>query len=178
MSDPRRLSGLVAFATAGTLSVTQELAARAVAGIDGADAQLVAEETLALVSTASSRAAAFGLKADPELSGAASAALADLPASWHDYLVGIELLSGTPESGIPDDLFPRLERKTAFYRAHIREGGYPGQRALADVMALWMGRISPPRLPEMPQARLERLALVPILERHVRLVRARAEAGS
>lgn len=178
MSDPERLSSLVAFATAGTLSVTQELAARAVAGIEGADAQLVAEETLALVSTASARAAAFGLREEPGPSRAASMALADLPAAYHDYLVGIELLSGTPESGIPDDLFPRLERKSAFYRAHIREGEYPGPRAMADVMALWMGRISPPRLPEMPQARLERLALVPILERHVRLVRARAESGA
>ena len=39
-------------------------------------------------------------------------------------------------------------------------------------MGLWMGRISPPRLPEPPMDRLHRLGGIPILLTHVKLVLA------
>ncbi len=174
MKDADRLAGFVMFSAIGAVTVTQDLAARVLEGVDGADPGLVAEETLALACTATARAASFALSDSPDLARAAGALLLDLPMSYHDYLIGGAVLEGVPEADLPGDVFERLGRKLSFYTAHLADGLMPGPRSLADVMALWMGRVSPPRLPEMPQRRLERLGLVDILVRHVRLVRARA----
>lgn len=177
MTDPERLSGLVGFATVGALTMTQDLAARVLSDLAGADADLVAEETLALVCTATARAAAFGLRAHPELAEAASATLLDLPLSYHDYLVGGAVLDAGSADAMEghEDVYDRVGRKLAFYATHLPAGPMPGSRLLGDKMALWMGRVSPPRQPEMPQERLERLGLVQLLVRHVTLVRTHAE---
>lgn len=176
MTEANRLAEIVAFSAVGAVTTTQDLAARVLDGIEGSDPELVAEETLALVCTTTARAASFALSDHPELARAAGSMLVDLPMTYHDYLIGATLLGGTPESLIPTDVYPRLGRKQAFYTAHLQDGLMPGPRALADVMALWMGRVSPPRLPEMPQQRLARLGLVEILVRHASLIRSRVES--
>ncbi|QXD13824.1 hypothetical protein GQ464_010100 [Rhodocaloribacter litoris] len=178
---PARTARMVSFATLGTLSTTQELAGRALAAMEGADPEQVAEETLCLVATATARAAGVGLRAAPDLAGAVLPALLDLPFTYRDYLVGGAMIE-TQHAALQEAaeaVTGRLQRMRAFYEAHLPPNQFPGPTALSDKMALWMGRISPPRLPESPTRRLERLDLVPVLVTHLRLILAfaRREAG-
>lgn len=183
MTDSDRLAGFMSFATLGVWTTTQELAACVVESIEGADADLVAQEALALVATATARAARFSLRERPELAASAEQALLDLPLSWRDYVVGGMMLEDASASEERPDLedaaldaaYRDLGRKLDFYGAHLPSGPMPGPSVLGEKMTLWMGRVSPPRLPEMPAARLERLGLVNVLSRHVRLVRAHGE---
>ncbi len=168
-----RAARFVAFAVLGALTVTQELAGRALAGMEGADPELTAEETLCLVATATARAAEVGLRDKPEAQVVA-ATLLELPFVYRDYLAGGAMLTEKDAALLDaDDLVrERLRRKLAFYTTHLPPGRFPGEYALTDKMGLWMGRISPPRLPETPAARLARLELIPALLTHLRLVLA------
>lgn len=174
-----RLSRFVAFATIGVFNVTQELAGAILSDIEGAEPDIVAEETLCLVATATARAAEVGLQEDPEAAADCSRVLLDLPFLYRDYLLGAEMLDRQDSSVIAaaDDVYDRLQRKHTFYGTHLPPRQFPGERALTDKMGLWMGRVSPPRLPEMPTERLERLDLVRPLLIHLRLVLAYAREG-
>jgi hypothetical protein len=172
--DPAsRLASLTAFATLGALTTAQHVAGTIVTSIPSADPELVAEETLALLSVVTARA----LRQDP----AAAGALLSLTLSFRDYMVGAEMVStGTQESlnevtEAQAASYQRIGRKLAFYEAHFPGGRLPGPLALEDKMELWMGRVSPPGLPESPSKRLETLDLVSLVDTHVRLVRAYAE---
>lgn len=174
-----RIARFMAFATIGTINVTQHLAASVLASIEGADADLVAEETLCLVATATSRTAGVGLKDDPEIADAASSAILDIPFSYRDYLIGGEMIEARDPSlsEAADQVYARLQRKREFYSAHLPPNQSPGERVLNEKMGLWMGRVSPPGLPEMPTARLEKLALVAPVLTHLKLVIAFGKKG-
>ena len=164
----------MAFTTLGLVSLTQELAGVVLASLEGADPELVAEETLCLVATATARAAEVGLRADPALAQAVVPVLLDLPFLYRDYLVGGAMLA-QPDPALLDAneaVYGRLQRKQAFYTAHLPPNQFPGEHALTDKMGLWMGRISPPRLPEAPTDRLHRLACIPMVLTHLKLVLA------
>ena len=169
-----RLNRVVAFATLGVLSVTQELAGAVLSDVEDADPELVAEETLCLVAMATARAAEVGLRDARGASDAVLQVLQDLPYVYRDYLIGGEMLlrSDPSVAKTADDVYRRLERKHEFYRVHLPEGRFPGDKALAVKMGLWMGRISPPKLPETPTKRLEKLGLVEPLVTHLKLVLA------
>ena len=169
-----RATRFTAFATLGVLGATQELAQATLAGIDGADPELVAEETLCLVATATARAAEVGLRADPARAQAVVPALLDLPFTYRDYLVGGAMIVQQDPALLDanEQVYQRLRRKQAFYTAHLPPNQFPGERLLTDKMGLWMGRISPPRLPESPMDRLQRLQSVPTLLTHLKLVLA------
>ncbi len=175
-----RAADLVAFATLGLVGITNDLARAALAGIDGADPDLVAEETLCLVATATARAAEVGLQADPDLAQAVARPLLAAPFTYRDYLVGGAMIAQQDaallEAGT--QVYERLGRKQQFYGVHLPPNQFPGERALTDKMGLWMGRISPPRLPEPPMERLQRLGCVPTLLTHLKLVLAFARRGS
>ena len=164
----------MAFSTLGVLSVTQELAGAILEDIDGADPELVAEETLCLVATATARAAEVALREHPSIAELAAPALIEIPFIYRDYLLGGEMLrrndSTLAEMG--DEVYARLQRKREFYAVHMPANQFPGERALTDKMSLWMGRISPPKLPELPTERLEKLGLVELLLMHLKLVLA------
>jgi len=169
-----RIARFVTFATIGILNVTQHLAAAVLSSIEGADSDLVAEETLCLVSTATSRAAGIGLADDPEIADVASSALLDVPFSFRDYLIGGEMLESGDRaiSDAAEHVYARLQRKREFYSVHLPPNHFPGERVLNEKMELWMGRVSPPGLPEMPTVRLEKLQLVSPLLTHLKLVLA------
>jgi hypothetical protein len=99
-----------------------------------------------------------------------ASAMLDLPFLFRDYIVGGAIIED-PERTLDEDdtIYQRLERTRSFYIAHFPPGQYPGQRAVEDKMSLWMGRISPPRLHELPDDRLKRLRLAPRLSTHLRL---------
>jgi len=164
----------VAFATLGLVATTHELAQAALAGIEGADPELVAEETLCLAATATARAAEVGLRGTPPLAQAVVPALLDLPYVYRDYLVGGAIIRQQDPSLLDADeqVYQRLRRKQAFYAVHLPPDQFPGPRLLTDKMGLWMGRISPPRLPEPPAERLQRLDCVTTLLTHLKLVLA------
>lgn len=168
-------AALVAFATAGVFQTTQELVGRVVAGVEGADVDVVAEETLALVAVATARAVRVGLGAHPDAEADVAALLA-LPDLYRDYLVGGAALAEPDAARARVDAAgrdrDRLARKTTFYALHLPDGQFPGAHALADKLPLWMGRVSGPGLPEPPDARLARLDPAPILTTHLRLVLA------
>lgn len=165
---------VTAFSTMGALGTTQEIVRIAMSDLKGADPELVAEETLTLVGVTTSRAAEVGLKARPDVSSAVISSLFDLPFLYRDYLIGGNVILEMDESLLDEAemVYQSLQRKRDFYNAHFAPGKFPGEHALRDKMELWMGRISPPSQPDMPDARLERLQLVPILLTHLKLVLA------
>jgi len=173
-TDVARASRIATFATLGALGVTQDLIHACVPALEGADPELLAEESLCLVSTATARSVEVGLEDASAGLSAASACLLDLPFMYREYLVGGAIIAqSAPElADAHGEVEQRLARKQSFYGVHLPQGQFPGRRLLEDKMALWMGRISPPGLPDLPVVRLERLGLVDVLSTHLRLVLA------
>jgi hypothetical protein len=157
--------------------VRTALGAMQEAGVE-ATPHLVVEETLTLVSLTTARAAEVAFRDAPEVGRAASEALAGLPFAYREYLVGSAMLTQDDPSlaDAAAQVLPRLERKQAFYTAHFPAGAFPGERALSDKMPLWMGRISPPGMPDDPTDRLHRLGCIQALLTHLRLVLGYARA--
>ena len=172
---------VVAFAAPAALSTTQDVVRRALPALtDQADAGLVAEETLALVATVTARAAEVGLQALRPALEAVGPALAELPFLYHDFLLGAQMVAAGAEGDVEPDqsVYDRLERKAAFYGAHLPPGRFPGPSALAQKLPLWMGRVSPPKLPTTPDARLADLGVVDLVAAHARLVLAFAQKAA
>jgi hypothetical protein len=181
--SPPRIAEFTTFATLGTLSLTQDLThavLRSIGDMEGADPELVAEETLCLVATASARAAEVGLKDEPAHQSVIQSTLLDLPYTYREYLIGHAMIMKDDRdlSEHADEVYSRLERKLQFYTTHLPEGKFPGPHALKDKMELWMGRVSPPKLPESPQERLESLGLVDPAVAHVKVLLAYGRRGS
>ncbi len=174
-----RIARFTTFVTLGALSATQDLSRTVLADVAGADAELVAEETLCLVATITARAAEVGLRAEPAVAEAVARPLLDLPFTYRDYLIGGAVLAQKDPALLDanEAVYQRLQRKVAFYTVHFPAGQFPGPRALDDKMGLWMGRISPPKLPETPTERLAKLDLVPTLLTHLKLVLAFGRKG-
>ena len=185
-SDAALAARVVAFAAPAALSTVQDVVRAVLPALQapgagaGVDPELVAEETLALVATATARAAETGLQTRAAALAAAGPALLELPFLYHDFLLGAQLVAAGTEGDVEPDqsVYARLERKAAFYDAHLPVGRFPGPRALADVLALWMGRVSPPKLPTTPHERLDALGLVDALAAHARLVLAFAQRAA
>jgi len=177
-----RVAGFTAFATIGALGLTQDLThavLESIGDMDGADPELVAEETLCLVATATARAAAVGLEDEPDHEPSIVRTLLDLPFTYRNYLIGKAMIADeNPElSEVGEQVRERLQDKQEFYTTHLPEGQFPGPRALGDKMELWMGRVSPPKLPETPQERLESLGLVAPTVAHLKVVLAYGRRG-
>ena len=172
---------VVAFAAPAALSTTQDVVRRVLPALtDAADPGLVAEETLALLATVTARAAEVGLQARRPALEAAGPALAELPFLYHDFLLGAQMVAGGAEGDVEPDqsVYDRLERKAAFYGAHLPPGRFPGPSALAQKLPLWMGRVSPPKLPTTPDDRLGDLGVVDLVAAHARLVLAFAQRAA
>ncbi len=178
-TSPADLAARVAtFAAAAALSATQDVVRTVLPALtDAADAELVAEETLVLIATVTTRAAEVGLRAAPAVREAVGAALAELPFLYHDYLLGAQLVAEGAEGDVEAEpaVYARLARKAEFYAVHLPPGRFPGPRALQDKLPLWMGRVSPPKLPTSPDARLADRGLVELVAAHARLVLAFAQ---
>ncbi len=180
--SPDRVATFTAFASMGSLSLTQDLThavLRSIGDMDGTEPELVAEETLCLVATVTARAADVGLQNEPEHRTAVSEALLNLPFTYRDYLIGHAMVAEEdPElSDIAENVRTRLQRKQEFYTTHLPDGDFPGPHTLKDKMELWMGRVSPPKLPERPQERLASLGLVAPVLAHAKLVLAYGRRG-
>lgn len=178
-----RVAGFTAFATVGALGLTQDLThavLESIGNMDGAEPELVAEETLSLVAIATARAAEVGLQDEPNHAPTIVQTLLDLPFTYRDYLIGKAMVADeNPElSEMADEVHERLHSKREFYTTHLPEGEFPGPHALGDKMELWMGRVSPPKLPETPQERLESLGLVEPTVAHLKLVLAYGRRGT
>ena len=176
MAEPLSLCArVVAFAAPAALSTTQDVVRAVLPALtDQADAGLVAEETLSLLATVTARAAEVGLRQRPDALEAVGLALTELPFLYHDFLLGAQFVASGAEGDVEPDqsVYERLERKMAFYGAHLPPGRFPGPGSLAEKMPLWMGRVSPPKLPTSPDARLRDLGLVEVVAMHARLVLA------
>lgn len=169
---------IAVFAATAALSATQDLVRAVLPELtDAADPELVAEETMVLVATLTARAVEVGLKDVPEAMSAAGQALMEMPFLYHDYLLGGQMVAEGSEGEVEVDqaVYGRLARKADFYGVHFPVGRYPGPHALADKLPLWMGRISPPRLPTSPDQRMAELGLAEMLNVHLRLVLAFAQ---
>lgn len=179
MPTSDRIARFTTFATLGAFSTVQEIAGRSLASMQGADPELVAEESLCLVATATARAAEVGLREEPEVAAAVVPVLLDLPFVYRDYLLGGAILAkqDTSLAESDDEVYGRLQRKREFYTVHLPSGQFPGERLLTDKMGLWMGRISPPGLPVTPTDRLADLGLVATLVDHLKLVLAYGRRG-
>ncbi len=174
---------VVAFSAPAALSTTQDVVRAVLPALtDQADAALVAEETLSLLATVTARSAEVGLRSHAAVRDAVGPALSELPFLYHDFLLGAQLVASGAEGDVEPDqsVYERLDRKMAFYGTHLPPGRFPGPSTLAAKMPLWMGRVSPPKLPTSPDARLRELDLVEVVAAHARLVLAfaqRAAAG-
>ena len=174
-----RIAQVSCFTSLGVLNTTQQLAPACLAGIEGADPEIVAEETLCLVAQTTARAAEVGLREEPDVAAAVIPSILQLPFSYHDYLIGGAIVAQEDTSLVEAsrESYGRLLKKSEFYAAQFPPNQFPGERALEEKMEFWMGRISPPGLPEMPGARMRRLELVPILLTHLKLVLAFGRKG-
>ncbi|MFB6278216.1 MAG: hypothetical protein ABEK75_01800 [Salinibacter sp.] len=177
-----RVARFTSFATVGALGLTQDLThaiLESVGDMEGSDPELVAEETLALVATATARAAEVGLQEEPQHAPTIVETLLNLPFTYRNYLVGKAMVAEErPElSEVAEEVQNRLQGKREFYTTHLPDGQFPGPHALRDKMELWMGRVSPPKMPETPQERLESLGLVEPTVAHLKLVLAYGRRG-
>lgn len=176
MSD--NTSRIVAFASSAALSATQDLVRGVLPSLtDAADPELVAEESMVLLATLTARATETGLKNTPEEMQSAGQAILELPFLYHDYLLGTQMVAEGSEGDVEVDqaVYDRLARKADFYGVHFPVGRFPGPKALSDKLPLWMGRVSPPKLPTSPDKRLADLGLADLLNVHLRLVLAFAQ---
>jgi hypothetical protein len=177
-----RVAQHVSFATVGALGLTQDLThavLESIGDLEGSDPELVAEETLTLVATATARAAEVGLQDEPEHAPPIIETLLNLPFTYRNYLVGKAMVAeDRPElSEGAEEVQNRLQGKREFYTTHLPDGQFPGPHALTDKMELWMGRVSPPKLSETPQEHLESLGLVKPTVAHLKLVLAYGRRG-
>lgn len=177
-----RVARFTSFATVGVLGLTQDLThavLESIGDMEGSDPELVAEETLALVATATARAAEVGLQDEPQHAPTVVETLLNLPFTYRNYLIGKAMVAeDRPElSEVAEEVQNRLQGKREFYTTHLPEGQFPGPHALEDKMELWMGRVSPPKLPETPQERLQSLGLVDPTVAHLKLVLAYGRRG-
>lgn len=182
-ASAERVARFTSFATSGAIALTQDLThgvLESIGNLEGTDSELVAEETLCLVATATARAAEVGLEEEPANASPIVRTLLDLPLTYRDYLIGRAMVADEqPElSQVAEEVRTRLQRKREFYTAHLPEGQFPGPRALQDKMELWMGRASPPKLPETPQERLASLGLVAPTVAHLKVVLAYGRRGT
>jgi hypothetical protein len=177
----QQVADCIAFSTIGIIGTTQDLAREVLQSMRSAqpDPDVVAEETLSLVATTSARAAEVGLQDTPQVRDMVVATLLDLPYTYRDYLIGGAIIEEQDPTLLDqnDEIYQRLERKQAFYTVHFPEGQFPGEHALREKMALWMGRVSPPGLPETPTERLEELPVTALLLTHLKLVLAFGRRG-
>ena len=180
-SAPAPLAARVAaFASAAALSTTQDVVRLTLPAL-GPDAvpETVAEETLVLVSAVTARAVEVGLR-ETDAVEAAGSAVAEVPFLYHDFLLGAQVIAAGGEGDHEPDqsVYERLDRKAAFYAAHLPPGRFPGPSLLREKMPLWMGRVSPPKLPTSPDARLAETGLVDVVAAHARLVTAFAQKAA
>lgn len=181
MTDAALAARTVAFAAPAALSTTQDVVRAVLPALtDQADAELVAEETLAMVATVTARAAEVGLRQRAGALEAAGPALAEVPFLYHDFLLGAQVVAAGGEGDHEPDqsVYERLDRKLAFYTAHLAPGRFPGPSLLREKLPLWMGRVSPPKLPTAPDARLREIGLVDVVAAHARLVLAFAQKAA
>ena len=170
-AEQSQLDRLAIFAAIGIVSVTQELVRAAQASMPGLDTAVAAEETLCLAVQVTLCAVDAALAPPARRT---SEVLQSVPLLYHDYLLGAAALA-TGDRGLlrqSSAFKSRLERRQAFYAAHLPAGGLPGRETLREKMELWMGRISPPGLPEPPSESLEAMDGVATLDAHARLVQA------
>ncbi len=161
----------VAFATIGIVGVTQELVQAAREGLPGMDAGLVAEETLCLAVQVTLCAADASIQ---PYAGRASDLLRDVPALYHDYALGALAVATADASLLQESAAfrTRLERRQMFYAAHLPQGRLPSREQLCEKMELWMGRISPSGLSDLPAGRLRGMNGAATMHAHMRLVQA------
>lgn len=140
------------------------------AHLEGADPELVAEESLSLAATATARA----IEATSSGQNALSESVMLAPFLYRDYLVGTAMLESddTAQADRGSEIGERLERKIAFYGTHLPKATLPTGSILKNVMLLWMGRISPPGMSTGPEQRLDDSGAVDRLAAHIRLVAA------
>ncbi|GAB5521027.1 MAG: hypothetical protein RhofKO_32780 [Rhodothermales bacterium] len=167
-----QVAGAVAFATVGVVSTTQEVAGALLSSVPDADPELVLEESLCLVATATARAMEVGFRDRLEVAASVTPALLSLPYTSRDYVIGMTMIAEGDSTLLEQSeaVYARLSRKQQFYMTHLPGQRFPGPRALQDKMELWMGRVSPPGLPEAPTERLATLDLVALVQAHLRLM--------
>ena len=181
MTDADLSARVATFASAAALSTVQDVVRTVLPALTSqADPGLVAEETLSLVATVTARAAETGLQSRAQALAAVGPALAELPFLYHDFLLGAQVVASGGEGDVTPDqsVYERLDRKARFYGAHLAPGRFPGPSVLRDKMPLWMGRISPPKLPTSPDARLAETGVVDVVAAHARLVMAFAQRAA
>ncbi len=154
----------------GILSTTQEVAGSALSLMPDAGGELVAEETLTLVAVLSARICEVVAPREAPL----AASLIAAPFLYRDWLVGARMIEAQAGDLAREgaEIGRRLEKKMAFYTAHLQPGLMPTRANLEHVLLLWMGRISPPRMPESPEKRLSQLPVLDRLHTHARVVAA------
>lgn len=164
---------IAAFGSLGILTVTQDLSGRVQQAFPEFNREIVAEETLCLVSALT--AECIGSMAGSAFITDALATLRTVPYSYRDYLLGQLILTDSdavPE-GFSENIGRRIGKDMNFYSSHLsRAFQSTSTEALQTILLLWMGRISPSGCKDEPLTRLARIDPTDLLQRHVTLMTA------
>ena len=160
----------VVFASIGTVALVQDLLGEASRHVHGMDPANAAEDTLCLAAQLTLCAAVEG--------GADIACLKrvvrNIPAMYLDYALG-NAAARQKNAALLDErpaILSRISRCQAFYAEQLPDCRPIGTRQLREKLEIWMGRISPPGLPDKPIDRIERMTIQEVARTHMLLIKA------
>lgn len=171
LHNVRTAAEVATFISTGILTTVQQILGTALTEIAGADPDLVAEETLSMVSVLTARQVAGVLEGHSPLEAALVPVLREIPNTYYDYLVGTSVVHHGEAAAGTDRAYDRLDRKRQFYERQA-EGGVGSVQGITSVLRDWLLRISPPSAPGVPSLDVEAAGVEAALEVHLMLVEA------
>jgi len=171
IQNQEAVSQISSFGSLGILTMTQELTARTASLFPDFDHELVAEESLCIISALTAESVS-SVDRSSEVKIAIETLLS-APYSYRDYLFGQMVLRDDEEisEGYSERIGQRIDQKMHFYASHLSSGLIPTPaEVVQNIMILWMGKISPPGRQDSAADRLDQLDVLPLLQRHVTLM--------
>ena len=162
-----------AFATVAAITLVQDLLAEAKGQMRGMDAARAVEDTLCLAAQVTYCAGEEG--------GADAVRMANvtksIPVGYLDYAMGVAAAREGDVALLEErtSILSRIERNQLFYAQHLPDSQHLSRQQLQEKLELWVGRISPPGLPDKPIDRLQRMAAEEVIRAHMLVVRAKCQ---
>ncbi len=160
----------IVFAVIGTVALVQDLLGAASRYVKGMDPEAAAEETLCLAAQLTLCAAVEGGADAVRM----KRVMRGIPVMYLDYALGAAAAKQM-DAALLDErpaILSRISRSQTFYAKQMPENRNLGERHLREKLELWMGRISPPELPDKPIERVQCMGVGEVVRTHMLLIKA------